>query len=173
MDGTDSSEVVVSGEGQEDVGADETEEKGSNEPGEAADTDQIRTSELPSGEGETAGEPGEKEGEEAGVHEEVGEEGAIHPGDNGQEVGETEGGQVEVMTQSKVNEEKEEEGKGEEEEEERKVEGRVEEEGQQEKAEEQEITYDYEELKSGPEAVNLSPDISLKLQYPSLHALLL
>ena len=77
---------------------------------------------------------------------------------------EAEGGQVEVMTQSKVDEEKEEEGKGEEEE--REVEERVEE-GQQEKAEEQEISYDYEELKSGPEAVNLSPDISLKLQYPS------
>ena len=78
MDGTDSSQVVVSEEGQEDVGADE---KVSNEPGEAADTDQIGTSEPPSGEGETAGQLGEKEEEEAGGHEEVREEGATHPGD--------------------------------------------------------------------------------------------
>ena len=124
MDGTDSSEVVVSEEGQEDVGADETEEKVSNEPGEAVDTNQMGTPGLPSGEGQTAGELGEKE-EEPGGHEEVGEEGVTHPGDNGQEVGEAEGGQVEVMTEPKVDEEKEEERKGkgrrgEEEEEERK-----------------------------------------------------
>lgn len=159
MDGADSSEAVVSEEGREDVGADQTEEMISSEP---ADADQIGTPELPSGEGQTEGEQGEIE---AGGHE-VGEEGATHPMDNGQEVRETEGGEVEVMTEPTADEEKEGEGKGEEEE--REAEGRVEEESQKEKAdEEQEISYDYEELKSEPEAVNLSTDISLKLQYPS------
>ena len=34
--------------------------------------------------------------------------------------------------------------------------------------EEKEISYNYDELKSGPEVVNISKDIYLQLQYPSM-----
>ena len=41
--------------------------------------------------------------------------------------------------------------------------------------EQQQISYDYDELRSRPEMVDISPDVHLELQYPSLsvHSLLM
>ena len=38
--------------------------------------------------------------------------------------------------------------------------------GEERGEEEKEISYNYDELKSGPEVVNISEDIYLELQYP-------
>lgn len=64
-------------------------------------------------------------------------------------------------------EEKGEEEKGEEEKrEEEKKEKEKDEKKEKVKEEKREISYDYEELKSSPEVVNMSPDTYLELQYP-------
>ena len=41
-------------------------------------------------------------------------------------------------------------------------------EGAEEEGEEKEMSYNYDNLKSGPEAVNISEDVYLELQYPSI-----